>query len=169
MSNLRFEKEIVVKQIEVTLKKAHSLFVANYSGLKVSNLENLRHELKDVESEAKIYKNRLLKLAANKLGLQELSQHLQGPNIFVFGFSEDNKLAKILHKFSQKNPAFVLKGGLWENEIISAEEIVKVANLPSYEEAIAILAFSVLNPLQRLGLSLKLLAESKEETKEETS
>lgn len=163
MNNLRFEKEIVVKQIEENLNNSLCFFVAGYSGLNVAKLEKLRSKLKGEDAKIKVFKNRLLKIAALNLGYEEISKFLEGPNLFVFGSSESPSVAKTLHKFSQKNPALVLKGGIWEKEVVDAQEIVNIANTPSFEEAIARLSFGFVSPLQQLALSLKLLSEQIQE------
>lgn len=162
MSRFRFEKELIVKEIEQSLRMAGSFFVANYEGLSVEWLEELRNQLRGENAKVKVYKNRLLKLAASKLGFEKIAEFLHGSNIFIFSFSEENTVAQILHKFSIKNPRFELKAGIWEKEVIDATEVVEVAKLPTFTEAIANLACFLMVPLQQLGFSLKLISEREE-------
>lgn len=159
MSRFRFEKKLIVKEIEESLKVANSFFVANYEGLTVEWLEELRNRLRSENAKVKVYKNRLMKLATNKLGFEKITDSLHGSNVFIFSFSEENTVAKILHKFATQNNRFELKAGIWEKEIIRADEIVEVAKLPTFEEAISSLAFYLMFPLQQLGFSLKLVSE----------
>lgn len=166
MSRFRFEKKLIVKEIEESLKVANSFFVANYEGLTVEWLEELRNRLRGENAKVKVYKNRLMKLAAHKLGFEKISDSLHGSNIFIFSFSEENTVAKILHKFATQNHRFELKAGIWEKEIIGADEIVEVAKLPTFEEAIASLSFYLMFPLQQLGFSLKLVSEREDITSE---
>lgn len=162
MSKFRFEKKLIVKEIEQSLKVANSFFVANYEGLNVEWLEELRNRLRTENAKVKVYKNRLMKLAANKLGFGGITVFLRGSNVFVFSFSEENTVAKILYKFATQNDLFKLKAGIWEKEIIEADGIVEVAKLPTFEEAIASLTFYLMIPLQQLGFSLKLISEREE-------
>lgn len=159
LSLLRQLKEKKVAEISETIKSSSSLVVAEYRGLKVSEIERLRKELKASGVKTKVYKNRLVKLAAKANGFEQLEEFLVGPNIFLFGSENDIAPAKILEKFAKKNSFVVIKGGIYENAVISAEEVKKIALLPSYEEALTILATSLLAPVRQMGVGLKMLVD----------
>ncbi|UVD81480.1 50S ribosomal protein L10 [Mycoplasma iguanae] len=160
ISSLRKAKEKKVVEISSILKNASSLVIAEYRGLKVSEIEALRQELKNNGTKAKVYKNRLVKLAVDQQkDLEKLKSFLIGPNIFVFGAEDDLAPAKIVAKFAKKHPHIVIKGGIYENAVVNAEEVQKIATLPSYEEALTILASSLLSPIRQIGVGLKMLVD----------
>ncbi|VEU59506.1 50S ribosomal protein L10 [Mesomycoplasma neurolyticum] len=159
MNSFRREKENIVSEIKDNLNNSSSLIIAEYRGLKVSELQNLRKELKEAKVNVKVYKNRLFKIAANELNHGTLSDVLVGPNIFAFGTEDSIAPAKIIAKFAKKHPNVVLKGGIYENTVIDANEAQKVATLPNYEEALTMLASSLMGGLRQLSIGLKMLVD----------
>ncbi|WP_025755610.1 50S ribosomal protein L10 [Mycoplasmopsis cricetuli] len=162
-SNFKIAKRNVVNEIAEKIQKSQAIAFAEYRGLSVAQLKELRIEAKKVGVEIKVYKNRLFKLAANKTGFADLAQHLIGPNIFAFSNEDDMSAAKLLVKFAKKHKLMVIKAGTYEGQVIDATNVKKVAALPTYEEALGILARSLMAPLQQMSLSLKLISEGKSE------
>ena len=78
------QKKLVVDEIVNKLKTSESVIIFQYQGLTVEELSSLRRELKNVDSEVKVYKNTLLKRAADELNLN-LDEFLEGPNAILFG------------------------------------------------------------------------------------
>lgn len=152
------EKKQVVNEIHNKLVKSEALYLAEYRGLTVAQMTKLRFQAQKVNVDLKVYKNRLFKLARQSKHT-DLDQYLSGPNIFVF--SNDNAIAgaKLLSKFAKRNPALILKAGIYENEVIDAKGVEAVAKLPTYEEALTILAGSLQGALRQVALSFKLLVD----------
>lgn len=161
-STSKLAKKETVKEIAAKIEKAKSIVVAEYRGLTVADLKALRIEAKKAGIEIKVYKNRLFKLAANAAGY-ELDAHLVGPNLFAFSNLDDNAAAKVLVNFAKNNKLLIAKAGIFENNVIDAKGVQEVASLPNYEEALTILARSLMAPLQQLSLSLKMLSEKEEQ------
>lgn len=155
-------KAAEVSEISQKISKAQSLVVVEYSGLTVKQFQALRKELKTKDVELAVYKNRLFKIAADEAGFQALENDLVGQNAFAFGYSDDIAPAKILAKFAKDNEALKLKAGTYEGKVISASELAVVATLPSYEEALTILATQLLSPVKFIGVGLhQLIKEGK--------
>ncbi|MGY6172084.1 50S ribosomal protein L10 [Candidatus Mycoplasma pogonae] len=152
-------KEAKVVEIKNALTAASGLVIAEYRGLKVSELENLRKELKSAGVKTKVYKNRLVKLAVADLNLEGLNEVLVGPNMFLFNGADDLAAAKIVAKFAKKHKEVVIKGGIYEAKFASASDVEKIATLPSYEEALTILATSLLAPVRQVAVGLNMLVE----------
>nr|WP_318027867.1 50S ribosomal protein L10 [Mycoplasmopsis bovis] len=87
----RLAKIETVEEISQKISTAKGFVVAEYRGLTVADLKNLRVSAKKLGIEVKVYKNRLFKLAAKKAGY-DLDEHLVGPNLFVFSNLEDNAI-----------------------------------------------------------------------------
>ncbi|QNM93924.1 50S ribosomal protein L10 [Mycoplasma sp. Pen4] len=165
MSESKFKaaKKEVVLEIVDKIKNSHAVAFAEYRGLTVAELQEFRKEAKKLGVEIKVYKNRLFKLAANELGYADLADHLVGPNIFAFSNNDDMSAAKLLVKFAKAHKLMVIKAGTFEGKAIDAQGVKEVAALPTYEEALGILARSMMAPLQQISLSLKLVSEGKSE------
>ncbi|WP_211246883.1 50S ribosomal protein L10 [Mycoplasmopsis primatum] len=158
----RLVKVETVEEISKKIAAAKGFIVAEYRGLTVAELKSLRIEAKKAGIEIKVYKNRLFKLACQKVGYN-LDEFLVGPNLFAFSNVDDNAAAKVLVKFAKDNKLLLPKAGVFENKVIDTKAVAEIATLPNYEEALTILARSLMSPLQQLSLSLKLFSEKESE------
>ena len=139
MDNPRAEKVAVVAEVRDRLDAAEGVVLTEYRGLNVPAMAELRKNLAPAGGEYKIYKNTLVKLAANELGI-ELDELLVGPTALAFvGEKADGSkadaaaVAKALKDYGKTNQALVIKGGVLDGKAISAEEIKALADLPSRE------------------------------------
>ncbi|CCP23980.1 50S ribosomal protein L10 [Mycoplasmopsis cynos] len=162
-SKFKIAKREVVLEISQKIKNSQALAFAEYRGLTVAELEEFRSEAAKVGVDVKVYKNRLFKIAAANNGLADLSEYLVGPNIFLFSENDGMAAAKLLSSFAKKHKIMVIKAGTYEGKVLDANGVKEVATLPTYEEALAILARSMMSPLQQLGLALKMYSEGKTE------
>ncbi|TDV22708.1 large subunit ribosomal protein L10 [Mycoplasmopsis mustelae] len=162
-SKFKLAKKEVVLEITQKIQNSQAIAFAEYRGLTVVELEELRNDAVKLGLEVKVYKNRLFKLAAQNVGLSDLDEFLVGPNIFIFSNNDEMSAAKLATAFAKKHKLLVIKAGTFDGKVIDAQGVKEVATLPTYEEALAILARSMMSPLQQLGLSLKMFAESKTE------
>lgn len=164
MSESKFKaaKKVVVSEIVNKINDTEAIAIAEYRGLSVAELQELRKEARKLGVEIKVYKNRLVKIAAEECGLGDLADHLVGPNIFAFS-PDGMSAAKLLVSFAKKHKLMVIKAGTFEGKVIDAAGVKEVATLPTYEEALGILARAMISPLQQMSLSLKLVSEGKSE------
>ena len=139
MGEPRADKVAVVAEVKEKLESADGVVLTEYRGLDVPAMAELRQNLRPSGGEYKIYKNTLVKLAANELGM-ELDELLTGPVALAFvGEKEDGSkgdpaaVAKALKEYGKTNDALVIKGGLLDGAPVSAEEIKAIADLPSRE------------------------------------
>lgn len=165
-SALKLAKKAVAKDITEKLQSSQSLVVAEYRGLTVAEMNQLRVLAKKNGIELKVYKNRVFKFAAEAANYVEINDHLVGPNIFAFSNNDALAGFKVLADFAKNNKLLVLKAGIFEGNVVDAKGVQEIATLPNYEEALGILGRSLIAPLQQLSLSLKLLSEKKEEVSE---
>lgn len=159
MNSFRAKKVETVKEIKDLLTNSSSLAIAEYRGLTVAELEQLRNEFRAAGVVTKVYKNRLFKIAAKEAGFSSIETELIGPNIFAFGTSDPIAPAKIIFNSTKEQPLLILKGGIYEGQVISSSEMKDVATLPNFTEALTILARSLQTPLQQLSLGLKMLVD----------
>lgn len=171
MANL--DKEAKVEEIAERLGRAKAVVVADYRGLKVSEMADLRANLRELGVEFKIYKNTLLRLAAGKAGIEGLDDYLTGPTGLALAYEDPLAAAQVLSKYAKTTKVLKLKGGLLEGKAITGDQVKAVAALPSKEVLIAQLIggmqspmyglVSVLNgPIRGLAAALSAIASQKQ-------
>jgi large subunit ribosomal protein L10 len=132
MSNIAQKREIV-KEISNKLTSFKSIILADYRGLTVEQDRELRQSLKKINSNYKVYKNTLINRAINgRPQLQGLNKYLEGPVAIITG-NDAVELIKTLTNYSKKFKTLEIKVGIIEDELISSEEINKIAQIPSKE------------------------------------
>jgi len=141
------QKESLVVEIKGRLNEAGAILLADYRGLTVKEMQELRNNLRDAGSELKVYKNSLTEIAIRELALPSLDEYLAGPTAIIFTGEDPVSTAKALTTFAKAHKALELKGGLVENQVVDADGVKAIATLPSREELIAKLLGTMLNPL----------------------
>ena len=139
MGEPRADKVAVVAEVKDKLESSDGVLLTEYRGIDVPGMAELRTTLRPAGDEYKIYKNTLVKLAANELGM-ELDELLSGPVALAFvGEKSDGSkgdaaaVAKALKEFGKSNEALVIKGGLLDGKPVTPAEIKALAELPSRE------------------------------------
>ncbi|MCG2807133.1 MAG: 50S ribosomal protein L10, partial [Coriobacteriia bacterium] len=140
----------VVAEIKGRLTAAGGVIMADFRGLTVKEMQELRIKVREAGGEVKVYKNTLTEIAVRELALPDLGEFLQGPTAFVFAGDDPVAPAKALVDFKKKHNSLELKGGLVQNAVVDSAGIKAIAALPSREELIAKLMGSMLNPIRGL-------------------
>ncbi|GAA0177947.1 50S ribosomal protein L10 [Clostridium sediminicola] len=161
-SNNRLLKETKVQEIKEKLEKAQSIVLSDYQGLNVEEDTELRKQLRESGVEYKVYKNRLVALAAKELNIEGLDSYLEGPVSIAFGYEDATAPARILNDFAKKHKNLELKAGLVEGVVYGQEQIKEIASIPSKEILIAKLLGSFKAPLSNLVYLLNAIAEKEE-------
>ncbi|MCD6399785.1 50S ribosomal protein L10 [candidate division WOR-3 bacterium] len=150
------EKNIrIVKEIEEKFEGTKAIIIANFKGVKVDEINNLRKRLKGENISFKVYKNRLAKIAFKEKDVQGIESLLDGPSAFAFGYDDPVTTAKVLYEFSKSNENFKIKGGLFEGKLINGEDVVKIAKIPSKDVLLASLVGSLSSSITGLVFILK--------------
>lgn len=150
-------KKATVKEIEEKLKNSESVIVFKYAKSTVSDLQDLRRELKKVDSEVKIYKNTLVKLALNDINI-DLGENLEGPNAIVFG-KELLEPIKIVSKFAKDHDNAEITTGIIDGKVATLETIKDYAAIPSREGLLTMFAGGLMEHVKNLSIALNLYAE----------
>lgn len=129
----RDDKAALVSQLNENFSKAKFSVVADYCGLKVSELQEIRIALKDCDSEIRVAKNTLLKRAAADTGCDVLADDFTGTTAVVTSYSDPVGPAKILAKFAKDHEKFVIRSAALDGEKIGADRIEALSKLPSRE------------------------------------
>jgi large subunit ribosomal protein L10 len=150
MDNPRPDKVAVVDEVRSRLDEADAVIVTEYRGLKVKDLAALRRSISTLGAEYRIYKNTLVRLAANQSadGFAEL---VTGPTALTFVQGDAAAVTKALRDFARANPLLVIKGGLLGNSVLGAQATAALADLPSREVLLARLAGALAAPMQSMA------------------
>jgi large subunit ribosomal protein L10 len=135
----RESKAAVVAEITESLRGAQATVLTEYRGLTVAQMKELRVALGGENTYA-VVKNTLTKIAAKDAGIEGIDDLLVGPSALAFITGDPVEAAKGLRTFAKENPALVIKGGVMEGRVLTAEEISKLADLESREVLLAKLA-----------------------------
>lgn len=143
-------KQALVEKVHGKLKSAQAVFLVDYRGLKVAEINALRRKLREVSSELEVVKNTLLKRAAEGTPADTLSESFTGPMALTLTETDPVAPAKVLTEFSKEVPHLEVRAGLLEGRILEIAEIRKLASLPSLPELRAKLLSVLQAPSGRL-------------------
>lgn len=162
-SEPRSEKVAVVDEVRERFDGTSAAILAEYRGLSVGQLAELRTRLRAAGGEFKVYKNTLVRFAARDLGL-EIEDLLTGPTAIAFvtdkptGDAGDAvEVAKVLKDFGKEFPALVVKGGLLGDKLLSADDTRALADVEPREVLLAKLAGALQAPMQQFAGLLQAL------------
>jgi large subunit ribosomal protein L10 len=146
---LRTEKERVVAELARQLGEAETLMVADYRGLTMPEIDELRGRLLEAGARFRVVKNTLTKLAAEQAGTTDVLQLIDGPTAIAFLDAEGDPVAvaKVLNEVARANDVLVIRGGLLEGTVVGEDEIKRLATLPPTDVLRAQLAGVVFAPL----------------------
>jgi len=145
----------VVDEITARLRATEVVMAADFRGLTVKQLAELRRRLRDAESELTVVKNTLARRAAAESGRDGLVSLLDGPSGLVWVSGDPARAAKALNDFAREHAdRFALKGGLLGAAPLPAAGIGRLASLPPREQLLAQLAGGVASPLTGLATRL---------------
>lgn len=151
MAKTKQQKQQLVESYTEKLSRSKAVVFADFKGLKMSQLSNLRNKLRDQAAEFTITKNTLLQLALQKVKLPLPKQEvLKGPLATLFSYEDDVSPIKTLVKTFQDAQIGQLKGGILDAELLDAFTITRLANLPTKEELRAKIIGSLASPLYEM-------------------
>lgn len=133
----RPEKVAVVTEVRERLQGANAAVLTEYRGLTVTELAQLRAELRKTDAEYKVVKNTLARIAARDAGFDIPDDLLTGPTAVTFCAGDPVAVAKALRAFSRDHPALVVKGGILDGRLLDAAETMRLADLESREDLLA--------------------------------
>ncbi len=140
------EKQAVVAEIGAQVAQAQAIVVAEYRGLGVAAMTDLRKKARVSGIYLRVLKNTLARRAVAQTPFAGLSEKMVGP--LAYGISSDPvKVAKVLHEFARGNDKFVIKAGAMANLVMSAKDVANLASMPSREELLAKLLGTMQAPI----------------------
>ena len=156
------QKEEEVKALAEKLKTANLVLLTDYRGITVEDVTSLRNTLRGTNSEYKVIKNNIVKRALNANGEAGLDSVLEGPTAVVIA-DEYVEPLKAIYNFSKDNDFYKIKGGIVEGKVMSVEELITLAKLPSRQELLGMLAGALLGNISKLAVALDQVKLQKEQ------
>jgi len=157
------QKEEEVKALAEKLKEAKLVLLTDYRGINVSDDTKLRTEVRNVNAEYKIIKNNIVKRALNANGENGLDSLLEGPTAVILSNEDYLEPSKVIYNFTKNNDFYKIKGGIIDGKVMTAEEIITLAKLPSRETLLSMLAGSLLGTISKFAVALDQVRLQKEE------
>jgi len=148
MAKTRQQKEKEIEKLAEKLSKMKALVFANYDGLKVKEVDELRKILRDQGIDYLVSKKTLMKLALKKAGLKEIKvDELVGGVGLAFGYEDEVLPAKLLNDFAKTHQSLKLVGGILENKFIAKEKVLELARIPGKQELLAKTVWVIKSPI----------------------
>ena len=162
------EKSINLKKEQVTklaeeMKEAKLILLTDYRGINVENVTNLRKDLRNQNAEYKVIKNNITKRALETCGIKELDSALEGPTAVIMTNEDYLEPTKTIYEFTKKNDYYKIKGGVIEGKVMTTEEIITLAKLPSRQDLLSMLAGALLANVSKLAVALDQVKVQKEQ------
>ncbi len=132
----RTDKSAAIAELKEKFESSSAVLLTEYRGLTVAQLQELRRSLR-ANAEYKVAKNTLATIAAHQAGIEDLDDLLTGPTAIAFVTGEVVDAAKAVRDFAQENQQLVIKGGVLDGSLLSADDVVKLADLESREVLLA--------------------------------
>ncbi len=142
-------KKNYVEEMKKNFSTYESVMIAQYQGLNVNELDELRKELRDKGILFKITKNRITKIAIKETPVKELEKFFTGPTATALS-SDPISTAKILTKFAKTHDKLKIIAGFMDGKVLDQKEVAIIATLPSLEEARAKIVGILATPAQKL-------------------
>jgi large subunit ribosomal protein L10 len=147
---LRPEKENAVTEIAEKLSDSTGVYLADYKGLDVEEINDLRNQLREASVEFKVVKNTLARISVNNVGFEELLKYLDGPTAMAFCLADPIIGAKILSEFQKKNNKLDLKACIFDGQVYDQDRIKEIAKLPGKEQILAQTVGTIAGPLRNM-------------------
>ena len=155
------DKKAVVAEVSAKLVDAQTLVIAEYRGIEVSSMTQLRAKARENGVYLRVLKNTLVRRAVAGTAFEGLADHMTGP--LVYGISADPvAAAKILHQFAKADDKIVVKAGSFNGNVMNAAQVAELASIPGREELLSRLLYVMQAPVSGFARALAALAEKKQ-------
>ena len=153
-------KKAAVEEISSAIANAQTLVVAEYRGISVASMTELRANARKEGVYLRVLKNTLVRRAVEGTSFAALADQMVGP--LVYAASEDPvAAAKVLYQFAKKDDKIVIKAGSYNGDVLNVAAVGELASIPSREELLSKLLFVMQAPVSGFARALAALAEKK--------
>ena len=162
------EKSINMKKEQVSdlaskMKEAKLILLTDYRGINVDEVTSLRTDLRNAKAEYKVIKNNITRRALQEAGIEGLDSELEGPTAVIMTTEDYLEPTKAIYNFTKNHDFYKIKGGVIEGKVMTAEEIITLAKLPSREALLSMLAGALLGTITKFAVAIDQVRIQKEE------
>ena len=147
---VRPEKQQEVEQLTAKFGAAKGIVLADYTGVTVAEVSDLRRKCRDARVEYKVVKNTLARIAAKEANMGELAGHFEGPIAIALSSVDSVAPARVLADFVKEYQKMTLKAGYFEGRVFSDAEVREIAALPPREVLLGQVIGAVQAPIAQL-------------------
>ncbi len=156
------KKEEEVKALAETIKNSKLVLLTDYRGINVTDVTELRKTLRQSNTEYKVIKNNITRRALKECGIEGLDDSLLGPTAVILSSEDYLEPSKAIYEYSKKNEFYKIKGGIIEGKVMTADEIITLAKLPSKETLLSMLAGGLLATISKFAIAVDQVRIKKE-------
>ena len=156
------QKKEEVSKLAEEIKEAKIVLLTDYRGINVTDVTNLRTDLRNVNAKYTVIKNNITRRALAECGIEGLDDKLVGPTAVIMSNEDYLEPAKAIYNFTKNNDYYKIKGGVIEGKVMTAEEIITLAKLPSRETLLSMLAGALLGNISKVAVALDQVRIKKE-------
>jgi len=149
-TQVKSDKIEAVAELHEKFARAVSAVLADFRGLTVQEITDLRQQLREASLELAVVKNTLARLAVQDTAFERLSPYFKGPTSITFSYRDSVAPAKVLSAYVKKQPKLAVRAGLFEGEIVPSEKIAEIADLPPRDVILAQALAAMQGPLAGL-------------------
>ena len=163
------QKKDEVKEIDEKMKEAKLILLTDYRGINVVDDTQLRKELRNVNATCNVIKNNITRRALKEIGIEGLVEELEGPTAVIMSNEDYLGASKTIYNFTKTHDFYKIKGGVVDGKVMTADEIITLAKLPSREELLSMLAGALLANISKVAVALNEVRKQKEEAGEKVT
>ena len=156
------QKKEEVSKLAAEMKEAKIILLTDYRGINVTDVTNLRTDLRNVNAKYTVIKNNITRRALAECGIEGLDDKLVGPTAVIMSNEDYLEPAKAIYNFTKNNDYYKIKGGVIEGKVMTAEEIITLAKLPSRDTLLSMLAGALLGNISKVAVALDQVRIKKE-------
>lgn len=161
------EKIIEQKKSEVSalaekIKDAKLVLLTDYRGITVTDVTDLRTKLRNSNAEYKVIKNNITRRALQECKVEGLEELLEGPTAVILSNEDYLEPSKAVYEYTKSNENYKIKGGIIDGKVMTAQEIITLAKLPSKDTLISMLAGALLGNISKFAVALDQVRIQKE-------
>ena len=156
------QKKEEVSKLAEEMKEAKLILLTDYRGINVADDTELRRNLRNANAKYTIIKNNITRRALAEAGIEGLENELEGPTAVIMSNDDYLEPAKAIYNFTKNNDYYKIKGGVVEGKVMTAEEIITLAKLPSREQLLSMLAGALLANISKFAVALDQVRIQKE-------
>ena len=156
-------KTLAIAEAKKTFAEYNDFIFADYRGMTVEQITNLRKKLRAQDALLKVVKNNFARIAFEEMKIVNIAEYLRGPTVVAMAKEDSNEIAKTLFDFKKDAPTLNIKGAFVNKEVYDAAKIEEFSKLPGKKTLIAMLMSAINGPARQLAATLQAYVDKKAE------